>query len=115
MNAVVLKPYRRPYSDPIVVKAGDTLHPDFAKQTDIDGWVGCTAEDGRSGWTPRGWMQRAGEVWRITRDFNALELTIQPGEILDIVLKQSGFYWARKSTGGTGWVPCLNVGIARTV
>jgi hypothetical protein len=114
MKAVVLKPYERPYSDPIAVKAGDRLYPDFAKHTGIEGWVWCKAEDGRSGWTPRNWMQRAGEEWRITRDFNAIELNIQPGEILDIGFEQSGFYWVRKSSGETGWVPCVNVAVRQT-
>ncbi len=113
MKAVVLMPYQRPYADPIVVKSGEALQPDFEKHTDIEGWVWCTAEDGRSGWTPKSWMERIGNVWRMTRDFNALELTIQPGEILDIEFEESGFYWVRKTTGETGWVPCANVAVQR--
>ena len=105
MKVIVIEAYERPYENPISVTKGERVSPDLSKPTDIEGWVWCTAQDGRSGWTPTSWLMRSNKSWRIDRDFNAIELTIARGEILDIILEESGFYLARKDTGETGWVP----------
>lgn len=109
MKAVVTRPYQRPYADPIAVTAGTLVTPDFDKQTDIAGWVWCTAAGGRSGWTPRAWLEQIDGGWKITRDFNALELTVEVGDRLEVLEEESGFYLARSAGGQTGWVPCENV------
>ncbi|MGH8235077.1 MAG: hypothetical protein ACREPU_12925 [Rhodanobacteraceae bacterium] len=111
MKAKVTKPYSRPHENPIAVAAGESVEPDFDKVTDIEGWVWCTANDGRSGWTPLGWLSRDGAVWRVTREFNAIELTVIPGELLDVAFEESGFFWATKNSGEAGWVPCANVSV----
>lgn len=112
MKAEVIKSYNRPYANPIAVAAGEPVTPDFAKSTDIGGWVWCTAKDGRSGWTPRDWLAESDGVWRVTRDFNAIELTVVPGEMLDVAFRESGFFWAARPNGETGWIPCDNVSVA---
>ncbi len=106
MKGKVIQSYERPYDDPIAVAAGDHVTPDFHKYTDIKGWVWCTARDGRSGWTPRSWLAECDGEWRMTRDFNALELTVTPGEWLDVQLEESGFYLVKMENGRTGWIPC---------
>jgi len=105
----VIKPYRRPYENPIAVAKGDLVTPDFDKATDIEGWVWCTAEDGRSGWTPKAWLESSNDTWRITRDFNAIELTVAPGDKLELLTEESNFLWVRNQTGDLGWVPRDNV------
>jgi hypothetical protein len=109
MEVIVTAPYRRPFEDPIAVHANDTVIPDFEKQTDIEGWVWCMAVDGRSGWTPRAWLVRSNGRWQVDRDFNAIELTVETGEVLIATLEESGFYWATKRDGQSGWVPCSHV------
>jgi hypothetical protein len=106
MRVHVTKAYERPYEKPMAVSAGARVSPDFDRPTDITGWVWCTAEDNRSGWTPRGWLLQRDDRWYLSRDYNALELTIAPGEILDIEFEESGFCWASKENGEHGWVPC---------
>lgn len=113
MRAVVVKAYRRPYEDPIAVGAGEEVTPDFAKPSDIGGWVWCTARDGRSGWTPEKWLVHEGSGWRVTRDFDAIELTVVPGEELELAFEESGFYWATRNDGESGWVPCECVSVLR--
>jgi hypothetical protein len=111
MKAVVVKPYQRPYENPIAVKAGERIEPDFNKESDIDGWVWCVAKDGRAGWTPRRWLVRSGDEWQVNRAFNAIELTVEPGERLEIAFEESGFFWAGKDNGQAGWVPCEHVSL----
>ena len=112
MKAVVVKPYERPYENPIAVTAEDSVVPDFEKRTNIEGWVWCTAKDDRSGWVPRSWLEKVDGTWRVSRPFNAIELTVAPGEILDVTLAESGFFWATKQNRETGWIPCGNVSAA---
>ena len=108
-RVVVIRAYARPFDDPIAVSANDPVTPDFDRPTDIPGWVWCTAVDGRGGWTPRTWLERKGGAWRIDRNFNAIELTVVPGEVLEVVLEESGFFRVVKPDGETGWVPCDHV------
>lgn len=105
MRVRVIRLYEQPYPDPIAVRAGDHVVPDFGKETNIEGWVWCTAGDGRGGWAPRAWLSRVGGDWRIDRDFNAIELTIAAGERLDVLEEESGFYRVRRPDGEIGWVP----------
>jgi len=106
MKAVVVKPYERPYENPIAVSAGDQVIPDFEKSTDIDGWVWCTAKDGRSGWAPIAWLTRSSGIWRVDRDFNAIELTVVAGDLLEVAFEENEFCWVRNENGEFGWVPC---------
>ena len=105
MRVRVIRPYEQPYPDPIEVRRGDHVVPDFGKETDIEGWVWCTAEDGRAGWTPRAWLRQEEGCWWIDRDFNAIELTIATGELLNVLAEESGFYRVERPDGETGWVP----------
>ena len=111
MQVVVIKHYEQPYENPISVAAGDAVTPDFDRDTNIEGWVWCTAKDARSGWAPRNWLVQSGDAWRVDREFNAIELTIVPGELLDVVLEESGFFWVTKQDGKAGWVPCDHVSV----
>ena len=111
MRVSVRKSHERPYENPLRVTAGERIVPDFERTTDIEGWVWCTAPDGRSGWAPRGWLVEADGAWRLVRDYDAIELSVAPGEVLEVVLEESGFYWARKETGETGWVPADHVSV----
>src|SRR4051794_16242582 len=111
MKAIVTTPYRRPYNNPIAVRAGAAVVPDFEKFSELAGWVWCLAPDGRTGWAPRGWLERNGDEWRITRDYDAIELTVNAGDTLSIEFEESGFYWVEAQDGSKGWVPIANVTI----
>ncbi|WP_126173088.1 SH3 domain-containing protein [Altericroceibacterium xinjiangense] len=103
----VIRGYKRPYENPIVVRAGDLVRPiaDGSKTTDIPGWTWCVGPDGRSGWTPDNWCEPRGDRWRLKRDFSALELTVEVGDRLHLLLSESGFLIAETEDGDRAWVP----------
>ncbi|MBL8893638.1 MAG: hypothetical protein JNJ53_03495 [Rhizobiales bacterium] len=105
MQAIVTKSYRRPYQNPISVAAGTPVVPDFEKYSEVPGWVWCSAEDTRAGWVPRAYLAGSGCNWRVTRDYDAIELSVEPGERLTIETEESGFYLAIAADGSRGWVP----------
>jgi hypothetical protein len=47
--------------------------------------------------------------WHVVREFNAIELTVETGELLLVSLEESGFYWATNQNSESGWVPCTHV------
>lgn len=108
-TGVVTKPYRRPFPNPIKVRAGEVVSADFDKETDLPGWVWCTDDRGRSGWTPRMWLAKQESDWRITRDFDAIELTVETGLAVTVHFEEAGFYWLTAEDGRTGWVPTSHV------
>jgi hypothetical protein len=111
MRAIVTKAYRRPYDNPIAVPAGAAVVPDFEKYSEVPGWVWCSADDARAGWVPRAYLTGSGCNWQVTRDYNAIELTVEPGDRLTIELEESSFYWATAADGSQGWVPRDNVSL----
>jgi hypothetical protein len=76
-----------------------------APVTDIPGWTWCRGPDGREGWVPDGWCVAEDGGLRLTRDFDALELTVAAGDRLRLIHSESGFIFAETVTGATGWVP----------
>lgn len=103
----VTKTYTRPYDDPIAVVAGERVEVDPHKstQTDLFGWLWCRASDGRQGWTPEAWLVGAGTTRTLRRDFNAIELTVNPGDTVALLFSESGFIWCRAADGREGWLP----------
>jgi hypothetical protein len=104
-TAIAVEDYDRPYADPIAVRAGDCVTPDFARKTDLVGWIWCRGDDGREGWTPAQWIDRSRKPWRMLRDFNALELTLRKGDRLALMYVESGFVMTRAADGREGWAP----------
>lgn len=106
-TATVIADYERPYADPIRVRAGDTVRPDpeRTKTTDLLGWTWCTGPDGRSGWVPNAWMREDDDgVWRMIRDFSALEHDVRRGDRAILHFSESGFVFA-SARGEAAWVP----------
>jgi hypothetical protein len=105
----VIKAYQQPYPDPIKVRAGDRVFPDAARESEWAGWVWCTDENGKGGWTPQAWLKQEGGGWRVTRDFDAIELTVHSGDVVIVELAESGFLWVKTTDGRWGWVPVSHV------
>jgi len=99
--------YQHPYDDPIAVREGDLVQVDDARsaETDFLGWRWCRGPDGREGWTPAAWLDRVAEGRRIKRDFNAMELDVEPGDRFVALYAESGFVFVETSQGRTGRVP----------
>lgn len=101
-----VKPYQRSYDDPVALRAGDRVMVDHqkSKDTDVLGWLWVQGPDGREGWAPEAWLAGDGERRTITRDFNAIELNVAVGEVVELLVGESGFVWCRKPDGRQGWL-----------
>lgn len=104
-RARALQAYRRPYEAPFRAEAGAAVQPDFEPETDIEGWVWALDPEGRGGWVPLAWLDRRGEPWRLTRAFDAIELSVAVGDLVTIHFAESGFVMATNAEGAQGWLP----------
>jgi hypothetical protein len=104
-HGVVTEPHVRPYPDPLRVRAGERLFPDQGKKTEIAGWTWCADSHGRAGWVPQAWIRPDRRGWAIARDYDAIELTVDEGEEVHVLLAEAGFLWVTTADGRSGWVP----------
>jgi len=93
---------------PLIVHEGHTLNFD-RRPTPWAGWLWCWEPDGRSGWVPEDWVEVHGDVCVMTRDYDASELTVLPGDRLKKILVQAGWLLSLSPAGETGWVPLENL------
>jgi uncharacterized protein YgiM (DUF1202 family) len=101
----VIASHQAPYPDPIRVSTGEVVRINDDKKTDIAGWIWCTSNDGKSGWVPETYLNRQGKSTSLRCDYDAIELTVQGGEILTVKKIESGFCWVTDQTGRAGWLP----------
>lgn len=112
--ARVVTDYRAPFPDPISAHAGDKVSIDESTKTDCPGWVWCTNQPGKGGWVPETYLDRQGDCGYLLCDYDAIELTVQVGEVLTCHKEESGFTWATNRAGQSGWVPSSHVELERT-
>ena len=106
----VIEAYQAPYLDPIHVEQGEIVTLDLEKETSIAGWVWCTDARGKGGWVPKGYLKKQDETTaKMLSAYNAIELTIQVGELLTVYKEESDFYWVRNEDRQEGWVPIVHV------
>lgn len=106
----VVRPYETPFSNPIVMKAGDRLRAE-EKESEWPGWLWCVHPDGKSGWVPETYVERDGDSAIAVHDYDAAELTVQVGEELLIAKEEAGWFWCTNENGESGWVPTEHVEI----
>ncbi len=91
-------------ADALVLKKGDVVRFE-RRRTRWDGWLWCSRRTGESGWVPEPWVKIEGDICVMQRDYNALELAVQPGATLEAILTESDWLLAISSTGTKGWAP----------
>ena len=109
----VIKDYKSPYPDPIVFQKGEKVKvcQEFTEDPDWENWVWCEGRDDRKAWVPKQYLDVDGRKGIFNRDYNAMELSVQTGEILVIHEIVNGFGMSEKPNGTKGWVPMRNMKI----
>lgn len=75
------------------------------RETESPGWVWCTDDPGEAWWVPERWVEIEGDSCVMKRHYNSAELAVDVGEVVTVELEESGWAWARKESGESGWVP----------
>ena len=106
-----IRDYRAQYKDPIRVPAGAMVHVGD-RDAEYPAWCWCTAADGRQGWVPvelLGPVHTGAASAPVLHDYNATELSVTAGDILEVVERRSDWIRARTNDGRVGWVPVTHV------
>jgi SH3-like domain-containing protein len=98
--------YEAQYRDPIQVKAGESVEVEVDREdAAYPGWLWCRARDGRQGWMPVELLSRQRPFAIVLEDYSAKELTVQPGDELEIEKVRHGWALVRNAQGELGWIP----------
>jgi hypothetical protein len=103
----VIEAYQSPYPDSIPFQKGErvAVGREFTDDPDWRGWIWCEGAHGKQAWVPEAFLEiQAGEGVFLS-DYDALELSIFPGEVLKVTEIVNGFGMAQKGDGSRGWVP----------
>ncbi len=104
VNYLVKRSYTAAYPESLVIRQGTRIRFE-RKPTEWPGWIWCTVESGKSAWVPEAWVEINGNCCVLKRDYDSRELTVQPGDALEVVFTESGWGWVRNREGREGWVP----------
>jgi hypothetical protein len=104
----VIEPYQAAYPDPFSAPKGERLKFE-RRDSEWEGWIWCTNDSGQSGWVPETWVMLEGESCVLERDYTGAELSVDRGETISAEFVESGWAWATKENGESGWVPLDNL------
>jgi SH3-like domain-containing protein len=69
-------------------------------------FVWCASEDGHQGWVAESYLEMTGETEAVAvKEYDAGQLTVVQGELLDVLDEQPDFLLCRNAAGAQGWVP----------
>ena len=103
-KARVQRKYEAQYLDPIEVKAGETVAIE-REDDEYPGWLRGRAGDGSQGWMPVELLSRQRAIAMVLEDYSAKEMTVQPGDELEIERVCHGWALVRNAQGELGWIP----------
>jgi len=100
----VIRDYETPYPEPFVIKKGELLVPSV-RDSEWEGWIWCKNSEGKSAWVPENYLESSGENAIALQDYDARELSVQEGDLLELIKGEAGWFWCRNIDGQMGWVP----------
>jgi len=101
----VVRPHINSDPDPVRFVTGDVLSVGHHDQQ-WRSYVWCTDQASHSGWVPDSYLEMTGaHEATALRDYDATELTVGRGELLDVLDEAGGWLRCRTSGGHEGWIP----------
>ena len=107
----VTQTYQSPYPDPILFQAGEQVEigKKYSEDPDWKNWLWCKGENGQQAWVPLQYLTIKAGKGVFKGSYNALELSVNPGEVLTVYEEVNVFGMAEKADGSKGWVPLRNM------
>ncbi len=110
IHRTVTADHQASYPDPISVRQGDVLQL-TGEEYDWDGhlWLWAINTQGKTGWIPDTLVSRTAGGFFANKDYSAMELSCEAGQILESFETTHGWAWCRSLSGNEGWVPLKNL------
>jgi uncharacterized protein YgiM (DUF1202 family) len=106
----VEKKHQRSFDEAPKVQAGEVVR--FLWEDEKNpGWFFGETFGGTEGFFPNRWFEVRLEAQEATalRDYNAMELTVDKGEIVEAIDEAAGWLLVKTADHRTGWIPRANV------
>ena len=110
-NAVVVKNYISEFPIPVQFHKDEKVTV-IKRDTAWVGWMYCKNEVSIERWIPLAYLisdKDSPEIYRLTIDYNPVELSVKVGDRVKIEKKESGWAWIENFEGEFGWVPLENL------
>jgi len=103
----VIAEYKSPYPDSINFVKGEKVEVgrEFKEDPDWKNWIWCEGKNNKKAWVPNQFLKISGINGIFLRDYDAKELSVRRGEILEVFEIINGFGMSEKTNGERGWVP----------
>ena len=108
MKRIVREAYTAAYDKAMVVVVGTELQYE-RRESPWSGWLWCTDNTGFQAWVPEAWTQVSEFTCTMRRDYTSRELTVTKGDLVEVILEESGWAYARATDNSEGWVPLDNL------
>lgn len=112
MDYIVIMEHVSNYPDPIKLTSGDLIMviERYVGPEGWDNWISCISiKSGKMGWVPEQIIRIESENAYVIKDYEATELTVQPGVKVREIEKLNGWVWCQNyDSSEIGWLP-LNI------
>lgn len=93
------------YPNPISFEKGEAVALGAA-DTEFPGWVWTRTNDGNEGWAPLAYLEVTGFQEAVAKQcYCAVELSVEPGEGVEVIKELNGWAWCANEAGEYGWLP----------
>lgn len=103
MKVKVIKEYHSEFPNPLILKKGDRVLIDHLRDKHA-GWKFCKTTH-NEGWIPEAYLDINGNLGELNRDYDATELSVKEGQLLEVLYEESGWLWCKTEEGKSGWCP----------
>ncbi|MFL7838066.1 MAG: SH3 domain-containing protein [Candidatus Promineifilaceae bacterium] len=103
-KARVIEEHAPVHEQVLKARAGERLHLE-REDDEWPGWIWCVTESGTGSWVPEPYLAIDSQEGVLLQDYEATELTVQPGDLLTLHYEVNGWWWTADSQGNEGWVP----------
>ncbi len=105
----VIREHKRIYDEGIQFRCGEPVEIG-RRDTRWSSWLWCTTATGVGAWVPEQLLKSSDQTRAVvTTDYNSIELTVTPGELVTGTQVLAGWIWCRNAHNDEGWVPLENL------
>jgi hypothetical protein len=95
----------RDHVETIHISPGDVVGVGHRNQQ-FPEFLWCASENGHQGWVAESYLEMTSEKEAVAlREYDAAQLTVVEGELLNALDEQGAFILCRNAAGAQGWVP----------
>lgn len=105
----VIREHKRSYDEGIRFRYGEPVEIG-RRDTRWSSWLWCSTATGVGAWVPQQLLKSSDQTRAVvTTDYNSIELSVTPGELVTGTQVLAGWIWCRNAHNEEGWVPLENL------